>query len=259
MRDRWCFVFILIAAASLGTYGCAVSEPFDPADAPADAGSTPVGGSPSAGASGGSAGNVGTGDATGAAGVQGTGVGGTTGLAGTMGAAGTVGVAGTTGTAGTTGMAGTTGLGGRGGVTGTGGTVGLGGRGGAGGGSAGRAGGGRGGMSGTNGSGGRGGSGGSRSSDGGTSPTFTEIYKNILVVYCSGGSCHDPGSQGGVSFSTQSSAFAAVSSRVTPGNGAGSSFYNTVNSGAMPRGQAKLSATNLELIKAWIDAGALNN
>jgi hypothetical protein len=65
--------------------------------------------------------------------------------------------------------------------------------------------------------------------------------------------------QGGVSFSTQSSAFTAVSSRVTPGNGAGSSFYDTVNSGAMPRGQAKLSAANLALIKAWIDSGAMSN
>ena len=32
-----------------------------------------------------------------------------------------------------------------------------------------------------------------------------------------------------------------------------------VNSGSMPRGQAKLSAANLAKIKAWIDAGALNN
>jgi hypothetical protein len=32
-----------------------------------------------------------------------------------------------------------------------------------------------------------------------------------------------------------------------------------VNTGAMPRNAAKLSATNLALIKSWIDAGALNN
>lgn len=33
----------------------------------------------------------------------------------------------------------------------------------------------------------------------------------------------------------------------------------TVNTGSMPPGGAKLSAANLALIKAWIDAGALNN
>jgi len=47
-----------------------------------------------------------------------------------------------------------------------------------------------------------------------------------------------------------------------PGTGAGGStvsFYTTVNSGSMPPGGPKLSAANLALIKAWIDAGALNN
>jgi hypothetical protein len=62
-----------------------------------------------------------------------------------------------------------------------------------------------------------------------------------------------------VSFATQASAYAAVSSLVIPGNGAGSDFYYTVDSGAMPKGRAKLSATNLALIETWIDAGALNN
>ncbi len=95
--------------------------------------------------------------------------------------------------------------------------------------------------------------------DGAAAPTFTEIYTTILTVYCAGASCHNPGTQGSVSFASQSSAYSAVSRRVTPGNGAGSAFYNTVNSGSMPRGAAKLSATNLAKIKAWIDAGALNN
>jgi hypothetical protein len=84
------------------------------------------------------------------------------------------------------------------------------------------------------------------------------VYTTILVTYCSGSSCHNPGSQKGISFASQSTAYSAVKSRVTPGNGAGSSFYNTVNSGSMPPG-GKLSAANLAKIKAWIDAGALNN
>ena len=60
-------------------------------------------------------------------------------------------------------------------------------------------------------------------------------------------------------FASKSSAYDSVLPRVVPGNGANSSFYKTVNSGSMPRGAAKLSATNLAKIKAWIDAGAMNN
>ena len=99
---------------------------------------------------------------------------------------------------------------------------------------------------------------GSGGAGGSAAPTFTQVYTTILVIYCSGSSCHNPGSQKDVSFASQSSAYSAVKSRVTAGNGAGSSFYMTVNSGSMPPGP-KLSAANLALIKAWIDAGALNN
>ncbi len=112
-------------------------------------------------------------------------------------------------------------------------------------------------MKGTGGAIGTGGAG-SGGTGGSAAPTFTQIYTTVLVTYCSGSSCHNPGSQKGVSFASQSTAYSAVKSRVTAGNGAGSSFYMTVNSGSMPPGQ-KLSAANLALIKAWIDAGALNN
>ncbi|HZL20342.1 MAG TPA: hypothetical protein VFG23_21595, partial [Polyangia bacterium] len=111
------------------------------------------------------------------------------------------------------------------------------------------------GSGGTVGSGGVTGTGGA----GGMAPTFTQIYNQILIVYCAGSNCHDPGSQKGVGFSTQSAAYSSVNLLVTPGNGAGSSFYKTVNGGSMPPGGPKLSAVNLALIKAWIDAGALNN
>jgi hypothetical protein len=113
-------------------------------------------------------------------------------------------------------------------------------------------------LKGTGGSTGTGGSG-SGGAGGSAAPTFTQIYTSILVVYCSGSNCHNPGNQKNVSFASQSSAYSAVKSRVTAGNGAGSSFYTTVNSGSMPPGGPKLSAANLALLKAWIDAGALNN
>ena len=112
-------------------------------------------------------------------------------------------------------------------------------------------------STGTGGSAGSTGKGGSTGT-GGSAPTFTQVYTTVLVTYCSGSSCHNPGSQKGVSFASQSTAYSAVKSRVTAGNGAGSSFYQTVNGGSMPPGQ-KLSAANIALIKSWIDAGALNN
>jgi hypothetical protein len=95
--------------------------------------------------------------------------------------------------------------------------------------------------------------------DGGSPPTFTQLYNDILIVSCAGGACHDPGIQKGITFASQSSAYMAVRNRVTPGNGEGSSFFFTVNSGTMPPGGPKLSTTNLAMIRAWIDAGALDD
>ena len=97
------------------------------------------------------------------------------------------------------------------------------------------------------------------SADGGSAPTFTQIYSTVLSVNCAGSECHNPGRQKGISFASQSSAYSAVSTRVIPGDGEGSSFFYTVNSGTMPPGGPKLSATNLAMIRAWIDAGALDN
>ena len=190
-----------------------------------------TGGSQATGSGGvtGSGGIVGTGGSSGRSGSGGSGTGGS----GTGGTA-TGGVTGTGGTNGTGGATGTGGVTGTGGIKGTGGSTGTGG------------------VKGTGGSG-SGGAGGS------PAPTFTQIYSSILVVYCSGSNCHNPGNQRNVSFASQSSAYSSVKNLVTAGNGAGSSFYVTVNSGSMPPGGPKLSAANLALIKAWIDAGALNN
>jgi hypothetical protein len=238
----------LVAAAGLLTLvasGCAVSDQIDLSDASVSgSGGTGSTGSGSGGTDQGSGGSVGTGGSaeggsTGAGGIIGTGGSGTGG--GGTGGNGTGGSA-TGGSA--TGGSGTGGSA-TGGTTGTGGIKGTGGS--------------TGGTTGTGGVKGTGGSTGTGGTGGAAAPTFTQIYTTILVPYCGGGSCHNPGSQGGVAFSSQSNAYSPVKSRVTPGNGAGSSFYNTVNSGSMPRGAAKLSAANLALIKAWIDAGALNN
>jgi predicted CxxxxCH...CXXCH cytochrome family protein len=97
------------------------------------------------------------------------------------------------------------------------------------------------------------------SSDGGSAPTFTQVYNSILTASCSGSACHNPGTQHGISFANQSSAYSAVRNRVVPGDGEGSSFYYTVYSGKMPPEGPKLSAASLALIRAWIDAGALDD
>ena len=265
-----------LAVATLGfCLGCAASEPIDIDDlaknrgtpvgdptglagagGPGIAGTTGAGANASAGTTG-TAGSIATAGTTGRGGAQSSitsGQAGTTGDAGTTGNAGSGGSGGNnvSGQAGTTGGAGTTG---RGGTTGFAGTIGTAGRGG----TTGTAG-----RGGTTGTAGRGGTGGG-SPDAGTNPdgaatvTFTDVYTTILVPYCSGSSCHNPGTQGGIGFASQSTAYNAVKGRVTPGNGTNSSFYRTVNSGSMPRGQAKLSQANLDKIRIWIDQGALNN
>jgi hypothetical protein len=192
--------------------------------------------------------------------LTGTGFAGTSGLTG-LGGSG-VGAGGETGVG--TGTAGSTGAGGRGGSAGVGGRGGNGGSVGSAGAAGGRggmvSGGGKGGSSGLVGGGGKGGGTGSTiQTDGSTAPTFTEIYKTILTVYCTGSGCHDPGTAGGLGFATQASAFAALSHQVTAGDGIDSDLYVTLNTGVMPKGKPKLSAANIALVREWIDAGALDN
>ena len=245
-------LFAAVGFVTLAASGCAVSDQLDLTDSGVSGTASGLGGT-----------GPGSGGNTGSGGVAATSTGGFTGTGGIVGSGGSTGTGGDgTGGSGTGGVTGSGGRTGSGGSTGTGGSAGSTGKGGAPGtgGSAGSTG--KGGAPGTGGSAGSTGKGGAPgtggSGTGGSAPTFTQVYTTILVTYCSGSSCHNPGSQKGVSFASQSTAYTAVKSRVTPGNGAGSSFYQTINGGSMPPGQ-KLSATNIALIKAWIDAGALNN
>ncbi|MFL5308461.1 MAG: hypothetical protein ACJ8F1_24835 [Polyangia bacterium] len=219
--------------ALLAQGGCAESTPVDFVLEPDGGATTATGGTGgSATGSGGSnatGGTVGSGGQTSSGGTQGTG-----GLSATGGTVGTGGVRGTGGATSTGGVTGTGGVMGTGGARATGGTTGSGGT---------RA------TGGTTGNGGAGGS---------AAPTFTQIYQTILSVSCSGSQCHSPGTQGGVSFASQSSAYSAVHSRVVAGNANGSSLYTLVNGGRMPPG-GKLPAAQLSMIAAWINAGAPNN
>ena len=224
----------VILLVALGWLGCADSEQINPVIA----GAGGDGGGPGTAGTSGQAGDSGTAGVSGGAG--------TTGAAGSA-AAGTTGTAGN-GAAGNTGVAGNTGTG-RGGTTGgagTGGTTGSGGRGGSA-------------AGGTTGSGGRGGS--SAGGTGGTgAPTFTMVYNMVVMPNCGGSGCHQTSPYAGsLNMSSQANAYTSLKTKLVAGDAANSTFYKELNSGGMPKGKAKLSATLITLVKDWINAGALNN
>lgn len=229
----------LFAAVAQG--GCAESTPIDWVLVPdGGTGSTTGNG----GSTSGSGGSEATGGAVGSGGSPGAG-----GSPGTGGEPATGGTNGTGGVRGTGGVSATGGVTGTGGVTATGGMTGTGGA---------RATGGTTGSGGVMGTGGTRATGGTTGAGGAAAPTFTQLYQQIFSVSCAGSQCHSPGTQGGVSFASQSSAYSAVKSRVTAGNASGSSLYSLVNGGRMPPGN-KLPAAQIQQIAAWINAGALNN
>jgi hypothetical protein len=91
--------------------------------------------------------------------------------------------------------------------------------------------------------------------------TFTYVYNNVLRVYCSDRNqpCHNPGSQRGVSFSTQALGYTFARRYVEPGNAIDSWLYYAVDVGYMPPTNPLVPADLKAVLAAWIDAGALNN
>ena len=97
-----------------------------------------------------------------------------------------------------------------------------------------------------------------RRADAGSAPTFTALYNDLLVVYCSGSRCHNPGTQQGVSFSSKANAYSAVSSESVEGSAASSPIYSLVSKGRMPPGGG-VPPDKVAELAAWINAGAANN
>jgi hypothetical protein len=120
---------------------------------------------------------------------------------------------------------------------------------------------GAGGMAGTGATGisGAAGRGGTTGVDAGAGATFTQVYSTIVMNYCGGASCHFPNGPMGLGMSSKNAAYMVFYDRALPGNGESSGIFITLDSGAMPRGDPRLSDANLALVKSWIDAGALNN
>jgi hypothetical protein len=94
--------------------------------------------------------------------------------------------------------------------------------------------------------------------------TWTNIYTRMLdnqgyASNCTGGGCHNPGSQKGLSLSTQSTGYTSIKKMLVPGSPSASKLVSVLSSGSMPQSRPKMPAADLNVIKAWITAGALNN
>ncbi len=86
--------------------------------------------------------------------------------------------------------------------------------------------------------------------------TFSSIHKLILVPKCA--SCHNPSSirprEDYTDFRST-----LTTGKIIPGNAEGSEIYKECSSGNMPIGSAPLTATELTVLKAWINNGAQDN
>jgi hypothetical protein len=94
--------------------------------------------------------------------------------------------------------------------------------------------------------------------------TWTAIYANLLTnasyaSNCTGSACHDPGTQKGIDLSSQAQGYTTIQRELTPGSPGTSTLLIVLQSGAMPRGRPQMPAADVDLIRAWIQAGALNN
>jgi hypothetical protein len=94
--------------------------------------------------------------------------------------------------------------------------------------------------------------------------TWTAIYQNLLVNQnkpsnCTGASCHDPGTEKGIDLSTLEKGYTTLSHRVVSGSPDSSELVNVLQSGYMPQGRPQMPAADVDLIRAWISAGALDN
>jgi hypothetical protein len=172
-----------------------------------------------------------------------------------MGAAGRSGAAGAAGAAGTMGAAGAAGM-----------MMGMAGRSAAGAPAAGMGGmGGRGGMS--------GGMAGAAGGGMAGATTFTQVYAIVMT----GCGCHVTGTSGGLSMANKMTAYMNLvganstacsgQKRVVANDPAASVFFHSVdrtmlgscNVPQMPQGGAKLGQADIDKVKAWIMAGAMNN
>jgi mono/diheme cytochrome c family protein len=91
--------------------------------------------------------------------------------------------------------------------------------------------------------------------------TYKSIYRNIISQKCI--TCHNgAGAPNGLNYATYSTLMATGA--VKPGDANGSLFVQAVNrqpgqTSFMPKGGARLSAQELQVITDWVNAGAMDN
>lgn len=97
----------------------------------------------------------------------------------------------------------------------------------------------------------------------------TDVYPLLITstAQCNAG-CHDGTSSSGLDFMTLSGAYNTLTStsNVIAGNATGSNFYKALADGTNPSGfmpagvsSSQFTSSELEIVKAWINQGALNN
>ena len=95
--------------------------------------------------------------------------------------------------------------------------------------------------------------------------TWSHIYNDLLANMsyasnCAGEGCHSPGVQKGFDLSSQDNGYVTVQAKLVPGNPDASIIVIELQTGMMPRGsRPRMPAADLELIRAWILAGAAND
>jgi hypothetical protein len=101
-------------------------------------------------------------------------------------------------------------------------------------------------------------------SDAGPPVAWSAIYQTLLVNQgypsnCTGSSCHDPGIEKGLDLSTSHLGYTTISRRLVPGSPDSSELVTVLEAGSMPEDRPRMDAAGIELIRAWIQAGALEN
>jgi hypothetical protein len=95
-------------------------------------------------------------------------------------------------------------------------------------------------------------------------PTFTELYTTLFDnksygSNCTGSSCHAPGKQKGLDYSSKSVGYTTTMKFVVAGKPDSSLLVSVLTSGSMPQGRPKISAADLARVRAWVTAGAKND
>jgi len=94
--------------------------------------------------------------------------------------------------------------------------------------------------------------------------TWTTIYATLFAnpsyaSNCTGAPCHDPGTQKGIDFSSKDAGYRTLKSRIAPGAPQSSELVQVLQSGTMPEARPHMPTADLDLIRAWVAAGAQDN